>query len=231
MEVKIKESANKIKRKKKNIKIVKLILLFLLLFLLILYIVIGIVYNSSSFNIRLDKDMYFDNNIIIYDDVDYKVFRTELFAESINRLDNISYKWLPEDLDENSGGSHNGDNYIVYTFFIENLGDYPSDYWSEIIIDEVVKKVDEAIRIRVYKNGEAVTYARIGMNDKPEPETIPFKKEEQVALNHVEDFNPGDIDKYTIVIWLEGTDPECTDNILDGEIKISMNFNSEFVEK
>ena len=40
-----------------------------------------------------------------------------------------------------------------------------------------------------------------------------------------------DIDKYTIVMWVEGSDLDCTDNILGGEIKVHMEFNSEFKEE
>jgi hypothetical protein len=191
----------------------------------------GVVYNNGNFSITLDKNLYFKQNLIIYDDVNYKVFRTELYAPTIERLDNIHYKWLPNDLDESEGGSHNGDNYIAYTFFIENLGDKITDYWTEVVITDVVKGLDEAVRIRVYKNGEPKTYAKISSRGVPEKDTIPFESDELITSDHVEDFKPGDIDKYTIVIWLEGSDPECTDNILGGEIKIQMNFNSEFIEK
>ena len=31
-------------------------------------------------------------------------------------------------------------------------------------------------------------------------------------------------------MWVEGTDIDCTDNILGGEIKVHMDFNSEFIE-
>ena len=51
-----------------------------------------------------------------------------------------------------------------------------------------------------------------------------------MALEHRENFAPGDIDKYTIVMWVEGSDLECTDNILGGEIKVHMEFNSEFTD-
>ena len=36
------------------------------------------------------------------------------------------------------------------------------------------------------------------------------------------DMNIGSVDKYTIVIWIEGDDPECTDDLLGGVIKMSM---------
>ena len=31
---------------------------------------------------------------------------------------------------------------------------------------------------------------------------------------------PGEIDKYTVVIWLEGEDPECVNDILGGTIEM-----------
>lgn len=222
--------ASKVKTRKKIVKVSKIVLLILMLLLLLSYFVFGVIYNNGNFSISLDKNLFMDRGIIIYDDPDYKVFRSELYAEAVEEFDNISYKWLPTDLDKSNGGSHNGDNYVAYTFFIENQGTEVTDYWSEIIVDDVVKKVDEAVRIRVYKNGEETTYAKASRTGKPETDTEKFVSDDEVALDHVENFKPGDINKYTIVIWLEGNDPECTDNILGGEIKIHMGFNSENVE-
>ena len=222
--------ASKVEGKKKIIKITRIALLVFISLLFITYIVMGIVYNRGNFSITLDKNLYFEKGIIIYDDTNYKVFRTELYAKTIDYFDDISAKWLPKDLNDYDG-SHNGDNYIAYSFYIENIGEAVQDYWSEVIIDDVIKNVDEAARIRIYKNGEYLTYAKIGANKKPEKDTIPFQDDSLVTMDHVENFKPGDINKYTIVIWLEGTDPECTDNILGGEIKLHMAFNSENVEK
>ena len=189
----------------------------------------NIVYNNGNFSITLDKNLYFSRGIVIYDDPDYKVFRTELYAKSVDYFDNISYKWLPDDLDS-TNSSHNGDNYVAYTFYVENTGSDTSDYWYQIIIDDVIKNVDEAVRIRLYRNGTYVTYAKLGMNGQPEKETEPFVNSELVTYDHIEQFKPGDIDKYTIVMWVEGSDLDCTDNILGGEIKMHMQFNSEFKE-
>jgi len=226
---KIEVGIKKLKRRKKFLKVSKIILLSLLLLLLIIYVVMRIIYNSGNFSITLDKNLYFERNIIIYDDPEYKVYRAELFAQSIEYFDNISYKWLPDNIDD-IDGSHNGENYVAYTFYIENQGNDTSDYWTEVIIDDVIKNVDEAIRIRIYKNGEYKTYAKMGANGQPERETIPFRSDKLVVLEHNENFVPGQIDKYTIVMWLEGSDRECTDNLLGGEIKVHMEFNSEFIE-
>lgn len=230
MNSKIELSTKKMQREKKIQKIIKLVLLIILLILLLLYFVFGIIYNRGNFSITLDKNLYFGKGIIIYDNPEYKVFRTELYAATPNTFDNISYKWLPENIN-NYNGVHNGDNYMAYTFYIENLGNDISDYWSEVVIDDVIKNVDEVVRIRVYKNNDYVTYAKLSNQGTAERETTPFESSNKVVSDHIESFKPGDKIKYTVVLWLEGSDPECTDNILGGEFKFHMEFNSEHVEK
>lgn len=216
---------------KKVRKVLLIILLFIFLLLLVLYYTIGIIYNSGNFSVTLDKNLYFDKGLIIYDDDTYKVYRPELLAPTPEAFDNISHKWLPEDIGEREGGSHNGDNYLAYTFYVENTGSDVSDYWNEVVIVDVIKNVDSAVRVRIYRDGQFVTYAKIGADGEAEPNTVAFKDEETIALEHVVDFKPGDIHKYTIVMWIEGSDPECTDNILGGEFKVEMQFNSEHVEE
>ena len=223
----IEVKVSKLRRKKKIVKIVKITVLIILLILLLAYIIMNIIYNNGNFSITLDKNLYFKKGIVIYDDPDYKVFRTELYAQAVDYFDNISYRWLPDNLDQ-IDSSHNGDNYVAYTFYIENTGTDVSDYWSQVIIDDVIKNVDTAVRIRIYRNGEYVTYAKIGMNGEAERDTVPFIDDTLITYNHREEFMPGDVDKYTVVMWIEGTDIDCTDNILGGEIKVHMEFNSEF---
>jgi hypothetical protein len=230
MEAKVKTNTEKIKAKKKFRKIIKLSLLALSLILVISYVVVSILYNSGNFTVTLDKNLYSKRSLIIYDDPNYKVYRSELYVTSLEYFDNISYKWLPTNL-EDTNGSHNGENYVAYTFYIENTGDDVTDYWAEIFVDDVIKNLDGAIRLRLYKNGEYVTYAKIGDNGMPEKETTPFKSDEIITQQHEQNFKPGDINKYTIVIWLEGNDSDCNDNILGGEIKMHMEFNSEITKK
>ena len=225
----VKLTAEKYKKRKKNFKMAKVILLILVLLLLLAYIIFSFIYNGYNFTISLDKNLYYDNNIIIYDDSNYKVYRSQLNVESLEFFDNISYRWLPENLNDFEG-SNNGENYLSYSFYIENMGEEVSDYWAHIEINDVIKNVDEAIRMRVYYDGVPTTYAKLGGNGQPESGTEPFYSDELVMLQHVENFMPGDIHKYTIVLWLEGNDVDCNDNIIGGEFKARMVFNSEFVD-
>jgi len=223
--------SEKIKREKKAKKIVILILIILMLLLMFVYFTVGIIYNSGNFSITLDSNLYFEKGLIVFDDFNYKVYRTELYAEVPKTFDNIYYKWLPDNLHEYGGGSHNGDNYFVYTFYIENLGSQTEDYWTELVIDDVIKNVDEAVRIRVYRDGHEVTYAKRSPNGIAEPYTVPFASDDLIVREHIIDFKPRAISKYTIVLWIEGSDPECTDNILGGEFKVHMDFKSENTEE
>ena len=224
MESKFTKTTDKLKKEKKLKKKFKLAVILLLLLLLILYFVIGIVYNSGNFSITLDKNLYLDNGIIIYEDFQYKVYRTELLAKAPETFNSIKEIWLPEEIKDYEGGSHNGDSYLVYTFYIENTGDEIASYTREVIIDDVIKNVDAAIRVRIYKNEEYLTYAKLSSEGEVEPNTIPFIDDKIIMSEDVTNFKPNDIDKYTIVLWIEGEDPDCTDNILGGEFKVRMNF-------
>lgn len=228
----IKLSSEKLRRERKIKKFLYLILLLILFFLAMMYFVVGIVYNNGNFSVTLDKNLYFTKGMLIYDDVNYKVYRSELYAETPQTFDNISRHWLPNNLHEHGGGSHNGDNYLAYTFFIENQGVDVTDYWYEIIIDDVIKNVDEAVRLRIYHDDEEVTYAKLSAaTGKPEKDTVAFVSDELITREHVTNFKPGDISKFTVVMWVEGSDLECTDNILGGEFKVHLDFKSEFIDE
>ena len=102
--------------------------------------------------------------------------------------------------------------------------------------EEYIVIPQEAIRIRIYQNGEYKTYAKKNsIADEPEEGTIEFKKidnsEGTIILEERKDFTPGTLDKYTIVIWLEGDDPDCTDPLIGGEIKMHMNITEEHIEQ
>lgn len=80
----------------------------------------------------------------------------------------------------------------------------------------------------VYRNDDRKVYAKLGKDGKPEKDTIPFYSNDIVALEQRKDIEPSQIDKYTIIVWLEGDDPDCTDAILGGQLKLKMEFNQEF---
>ena len=227
---KLDEKAKKQKKRRARQKVLRILLAVTILFLVNVYIILAIFYRGENFTITLDSEYGRESGLVIYEEKDNKFFSTYLKSDDIEFFTDISIDWLPKDIDNEGDGSHNGRNYIAYTFYAENMGQDTINYWTTIKIDDVIKNVDEAIRIMVFKNGNKVVYAKNSRRTgQPEPETTPFHDEDTVMLEVAENFKVGDIDKYTVVIWVEGDDPECKNDLIGGEIKMEMILTEEHI--
>ena len=51
-----------------------------------------------------------------------------------------------------------------------------------------------------------------------------FDSDTSVMKTTTEDFEPGAMDKYTVVAWVEGNDPECINDIMGGFMRMNMLF-------
>lgn len=225
-----KTTSNKIYKRDFRIRLIRLALLILLMFLIVLYFILSIVYDTGNFTVILDENLSWQKGIVIYERLNEKVVSRRLEATGIDGMDNISINWLPDNLDTEAEGSHNGDNYIAYTFYVENEGKEDINYWYSILVDDVILNVDEAIRVMVYLNGEQTVYAKLnGSTEEPEEGTKAFYSDDTVMLESRQNFAPGDIDKITIVIFIEGDDPDCTNALLGGEMKMHMDITEEHI--
>lgn len=224
--------AEKIYGRKKKYSKIKIVITLLLIILTLIFIILSIIYKGGKFTITLDTRLARKNEIVIYENKLLPDETIKLSAKDLEFMDNISINWIPENINDEQDGSHNGDNYIAYTFYIENKGEEIVNYWYTIKIDDVIKKVDEAARVMIYFNGEKKVYAKINsITQLPEKDTSPFYSDTIPVLEQREDFKPKDVDKFTVVIWLEGDDPDCIDNILGGEIKMHMEIREEFTDE
>lgn len=227
---KIEEKAKKEKRKRIRHKVFRTLLVVIIIFLINVYIILSLFYKGENFTVTLDSEYGRESGLVIYEEQANKYQRTFLRSKDIEYFTDISVNWLPENIDNEGDGSHNGRNYIAYTFYAENMGQDTINYWTTIKIDDVVRNVDEAIRVMVFKNGNKVIYAKSNKTTgEPEPDTVAFKNDDTVMLELSENFKVGDIDKYTVVIWVEGDDPECKDDLIGGEIKMHMTLTEEHI--
>ena len=222
----VKVTAEKVYKRKILTKILLIIVIILLLFLSGVYAVLYVVNETGNFTIALDENLKATRNIYVSKYKDFRETQDILSAEYIEYMDNITESWLPEDIDGEYEGSHNGDNYIAYTFYVKNCGKENETYEASVSVLSVIKDVDEAVRVAIYTNGEKKVYANAakGTNEAEEG-TIKFISNRMVMRQERLDIKPGEVDKYTIVIWLEGNDPECIDDILGGEMKLEMNIH------
>lgn len=228
----VKLNSEKIKLREQKIKHIKLGVLIIILFLTILYFLLSIAYEGGNFTVSLDENFAKKSGIVMYESKENKEDKRLLKAEQAEYIDNISVKWLPENIDNEAEGSHNGDNYLAYTFYLENKGSENINYWYEILIDDVIKNVDRAIRVMVYRNGERTIYAKANETTREAEEgTEKFYSDKEVLVEGRKDFKPGDVDKFTIVIYIEGDDPDCIDALIGGEMKMHMEITEEHIKQ
>ena len=223
------QKAQDIKRRKKIEKVSLLLLLLLLVILTFAYFVLNVVYNEGNFTISMDKNTYLRSNLVMYESMNDRSSVIKLSAEKIAFMDNISIKWLPSDITEHEG-SHNGKNYIAYSFYMENQGQVTLNYWYSVVMDDVVKHADEALRIMIYVNDEQTVYAKgSSINGEAEQGTKKFRDDEDgtIILEQRKDMKAGDLDKITVVVWIEGDDPECVDALIGGHARLHMKLIEE----
>lgn len=55
--------------------------------------------------------------------------------------------------------------------------------------------------------------------------TVPFESDKVICSGERKEIKNKEVDKYTVVMWYEGEDPDCTDEILGGWVEVYMGFS------
>lgn len=179
----------------------------------------------GSFTVKVNKYDMINQGLTLSETPEFERSIATLNADILYDMTNISGLDIDANVDK-INGAHNGKNYIAYTFYLINAGDDTVTYKGEMTMENVTGGVDEAIRVAVYKNGEKTVYGKTksdgsGIESDCDSE---FEASTVVMSTKTEDFEPGAKDKYTVVIWLEGNDPDCLDDIVGGTMKMGMDF-------
>ena len=221
-----------LRRKSKEVKRHFIVMRVLALLVIILILLISIAYAISyfydkfgSFTVKVNKYDMVHQGLTLSETPEYDRSNAVLNANIVYDMTNISGEDIPPNVDK-INGSHNGDSYIAYTFYLINSGDDTISYTGEMNIENVTKGIDEAVRIAVYKNGEKTVYGKTkssGMGKESDCDSE-FLSSSVVMRTSGDKFKAKDKDKYTVVIWLEGNDPDCVDAIIGGTLKLSMSF-------
>ncbi|MBR3230071.1 MAG: hypothetical protein IKF91_04520 [Bacilli bacterium] len=228
----VKVTASKLEKRKKRLKITKIVVFVSFLVLILSFFILSIVYKGGHFTVTLDPNFSLKSGIVLYENKDDIRYQNKLYAKELDFMDNISGDWLPSNINSEKDGSHNGDNYIAYSFYVGNTSDQVINYWYSIKMLDVIKNVDEAVRIAIYENGVKTVYAKKNeLTGSPEPDTIPFHSNKYTVLKQRKGLKPMESDRFTVVIYLEGDDPDCVDAIIGGELKLKMEIMEEHIEE
>ena len=233
-----KEKENKIvdvlalRRQSKEVKKYTVITRILALLVIILVAIIAIAYAISyfydkfgSFTVKINKYDMMRQGLTLSETPEYNNTISVLNADIVYDMTNISGNDLPENVDM-INGSHNGESYIAYTFYLINAGSDTLSYEGQMNIENVTQRIDEAIRVAVYVNGKKTVYGKTKSNGSGKESDCDseFLSSTIVMRNTREGLEPQEKDKYTIVIWLEGNDPDCLNDLIGGTMKLGMDF-------
>ncbi|MDD6094213.1 MAG: hypothetical protein PUC29_00500 [Clostridia bacterium] len=206
-------------------KILISVLLAIILLIIIIYIIAALYTRFGSFTVSVNKYDATRYSLSLSETPQFETQISRLNAKTAEDITNISVNDLPGDLDS-INGQHNGDNYLAYTFYLKNVGQDTVTFEYYMFITNVKNDVDKAIRIRIYRDGEDITYARTRSDGGgPESGCVDFLTTRSIVRNQVEDFKPGDVTKFSVVIWLEGDDPDCVDDLIGGSLKTDMTIS------
>ena len=189
---------------------------------------------SGNFVMSMDYDAY-NRGIILSSDEAFTNPSPRLMTDPIEDARDMTYSWLKlDEVSKTDGNFVDPDyDYVAYTFYIRNNGLETVDITYHIRMTEIYNNLDEAVRILVIEDGVETMYQkldRVGPGGELPyyPEVMPkpklFVSDSIVARETFVKFEPGQVKKFSVVMWLEGYDPDTTDEVLGGRIKLQMNF-------
>ena len=224
----------------KRLFLKKISVAVILIAAILLAVIIGVsLYGSKvgNFVVSIDSDTTY--SMTLSEDGDFASNQTSrLFAEGLNNATHATFANIPEDINKYNGANVDNENrrYAAYSFYLKNTSPVAIDYRMKLTIDRVTLNVDSALRIMIYTDDEYVIYAKPKQDGTPEShpgierpyETQPFLSASTVCEVVTQNFEKDSVVKYTVVLWLEGYDEECVDDIKGGAIQLSMDFTAAF---
>lgn len=218
--------------KLRRISTVAIIVLSIVTIIIILLTIYGL--NVGNFVITVPSGR---NGLALSETADFPDPKSMLSATGMRDQREATYSWLPvSDLAEKDGSNNDpARRWIAYSFYVKNAGKDTINYEYSINITSVSKKVDSAIRVLIKHQDYEDVYAKWqefpaenqGLEEiyPLEIKNINFLSTTEICRKKESQFAPQEIRKFLVIIWLEGNDPECTDNIMGGNLKMEMTIN------
>lgn len=221
----LRRTAKEVKNYRVRMKMLSILLVLLTTFVGVVYVAAVLYEQSGSFTVRVNKYDMQKYGLTLSESKEMTRPTSHLNAKIAEKITNIAAESIDANVDM-IDGQHNGRDYIAYTFYVQNAGETEVSYDYDVKFSDVTNALDEAIRLRLYVNGTPETFAKTKSDGTgAEPGTTEFHSASIVTRGRVDSFKPGDKTKYTVVIWIEGNDPDCIDWLIGGKIKLDMDIN------
>ena len=189
--------------------------------------------SMGTFVISLDEKTY-QSGISLSIDPEFPASYPRLLISPKNNCYPVTYSDIKIDDILATDGDYedpDGKTYIAFTFYLRNEGTTTVDLAFQIQQVQATLGVESAVRVLVIEND--TTYHCYWKDDRTEKsqfeetpdEIMSYFFDEQYYCNQdIVNFKPGQVNKYSVVLWLEGWDEECQDNVVGAKLKVDLTF-------
>lgn len=218
---------------------VRLIVIITGILTLIFAIITFYGWQTGSFTIMVNKPNRL--GLQLSETIDFKNPTSRLFSEPLIDVTNITQTDLEVEKAISTDGRYKDPNYIAYTFYIRNAGREMFNLEYKMFVYDSYKHVDDAVRVMIIENDLEETeirqvYRKPGERNYSEKVPKPDENALELLLSATDflegtlvdrkvitKFQPEQIRKITLLIWIEGWDSD--DRMLGGAIKFRMDFS------
>lgn len=203
--------------------------------------------NVGNFVVSVGEDDYY-RGLALSSNKELNPVTSRLLASPMTNVRDCTYSWINIQKACGTDGDYRDPDfsYLAYTFYLYNAnedseeGSESMDVLMNLNISSVKNGVDEAVRVLLVEND-----TRYKLYMKPDSEELHysfydydealevynFESDTVILSSKIENLRPGQSTKFSIIMWLEGEDPDCTTVIQKGKIKMNMTFKIDKVDK
>lgn len=170
---------------------------------------------------------------------DFSDVSSRLSVDMLSTQTNATYNWIPDDIALGLGSKNDTAQnfYSAFSFYLTNAStQYPADYDMVVNVTETVGNPLSVLRIMIIEGDQnkdqGVVYALPETSEEGVKKlqnsttysTLDMQEGSQIIKKRVYDLQPGDFIKYTVVMWIEGNDIDCTNERMNDRIRMNMEF-------
>jgi hypothetical protein len=164
---------------------------------------------------------------------------SRLSVDMLTKQTNATYNWIPDDISKGLGTKNDTSQnfYSAFSFYLMNVSpSLPADYDMIVTVTDLVGDPLSVLRIlimvgdtdksvgTVYAKAEETEEGAKRLQSTTTYTTVDLLDGTQIIKEHCYDLQPGEKTKYTVVMWIEGNDIDCTNDRLNDRIKLNMDF-------
>ena len=204
------------------------------------------IYGNKVGNFVINVDSHTDVRLSLSSQSDLSRQTERLAYDSVMELNDTTYAWLPNDIARQGVGNVSDtekSTYLAYSFYLINNSSRALDYDMELnlldtigdplgmvrvmLIEEENDTFDSSNRIYALPEQtverEQALQADLATLRSYTTESFLLGENKLFSVN-VKDFEAGAHRKYTVVIWLEGCDPDCNNDHIAARAKMQLDI-------